>query len=639
MQKLHPKLVISIILFLTSFSLSFTPFYSLGYIIIVALLAYHFTFIEIFKSFFSRFIIGTLVLVTLIMVAGFIMLPTGQPLHPSLIVILTAITLAITVLLDKNNSSDRFHIIDKSDLFSIGIASLGPLLMVASFGLSAPGIFQIASEGWDNGSHLLMLQEASSEKRYLYGPRENFADIQIQDSNAYPQGWHLSTANIANGFGYPVFSPDNPIHANYFYVLTLFAWVAISAYVLAKSAWFITKKFSRHKSGSLLELALMTVSVLIVTSVVIWGALVSGFSNYIAFAAFLGALVSILVSSIYRNTPAILFLSVLMGAGAILSWFLPAPAIIAMLIIFFAINKNTLRAYKITALPLVAALSITIILAGIQAAIFIIYGTRDGAEQLNEGVAVDPVGVINGVFPVSQIFFSIVAFFTVTFWLTHKSLTRQKWIIIALTITPFAILAISLFVFQMATRGTTSYYLPKLLGLALMPITLFAIPAYTTWLEDVTAKYTNLSKIGVLATGLCLIGLVTLAGNQSLYGVSRLLEGNTRVSRPVAEEIVSYLRYANKDKTDIVILRNDRNKPYEDTNGKFEMKVLHKKFTCAFRVNRGSSQTIEMKLEILDNCAKEFKESNKNIIVVTSNETKDDVENLGHNNLIIRNIP
>ncbi len=636
--------VVSLFALACGVALSFSSHYGIGYIIFIMVAARHLTFLSSFSTYFSRIVLSGLLLSGSVMISGFAVLPFGSSLHPSIVLLFFSVFATIIMLYTKDKSVPELTVADRGDLLAIGISIVAPIVLVASFGTSSMGIFKIAQEGWDNGSHVLMIQDASKKGRYLYGPYESVKDDLVSKSNAYPQAWHLATANISDGFGYKIFSSDKPIHVMYGYVAAITLWMVIACYVFVKISLYASVRLRNGKAQAWPEaLTFSTVAVLIL-SIVVWASFASGFSNYIAMLAYVCIVVATLIDQKKENRFSLATASILFGTMAALMWFLPAPAILLMSLLTIPVltNRSELglalkpNIRNITYYILSFLLLLT---TAIQVAVFILYSTTEGTEQLNAGVLIQATGVVNGVFPVSQVFFVIATTFTLLFWL--KSLVKIKSDLrpfsIFLAILPMVALSICLFVYQMVTAGATSYYLPKLLGLSLFVTGIFLAPAFTAWVHERLLRPLNTSQLGLFGAGVLILGLVVLFSNQSLFGLSKLLERNARITTPAASELVHHLKYGDHNNSNIIVFRNNSNKPYEDDNGKFESRVIHRRTNCSYRIT-SVHNTTEVRIKKLAECADALAEHGRNIIVVTSNETLPLIKSLDRKNIIIKNV-
>lgn len=623
--------------------LSLTQFYGAGYVIFIIIGAVLLNFISAFSSYFSRLVLSGLLLAASVMLSGFLVLPFDGPLHPILVIGVFS-TIVLVIYTQVHDSAAKKNVLfDKGDFVSIILAIAAPVVLFSSFSLSAPGIFQIAEEGWDNGSHVLMLEDASAFNRYLYGPYESMKEILITKSNAYPQAWHLATANIVEGFGNRhLLDPSKPIQTMYVYVAIITTWMVIASYCFIKASWHVATRFTKRRLDSKGEITLFILVNLLFQMVVIWGAFVSGFSNFIGMLAYLSILTVVIIDGNRKNTPALLSMAFVFATSGVLCWFLPTPALLlsaALLpVILFAIKRRSeaLIAAKRSKRFLVLAASL-VLLCALQIAIFVLFSTTDGADQLNAGVATDATEAVNGVFHVSQLFFVAIAVFCSVYWTRCKRLSKEQRDLFLLSTVPYVALVVALYFYQLITANSTSYYLPKLMGTALIPLGIFTAAAFSFWTYDHLRKYLRLSAPYTLVAGVLILGIVMIGSNQSTYGLSKLLERNARVGRPAAQAVVHFLRYGDQSRENVIIFRGRLlDRPYEDRNGKFESRVVHRQLNCSYRII-ASGLTIDERVRKLGECADSLEKKGRSITVITSDRTKKHVKELNRTNIIIRN--
>ena len=632
--------LLTIVTIVCSVLILFTRFYSIGYIILVLTTASHISALKAFGSYLSRIVLGGLVLASSVMLVGLVVWLLGTTVHPLYVGILYLLLVLFISYVKRPSKNDlSFTLIDKSDLLSIGLALIAPLIVLISFGASAPAMLQIANEGWDNGSHVRMIEGTSIYNSYLYGnDKETIKKALTYGGSAYPQAWHLATANILDGFGSPhAFNPNKPIRTTYVYVGAVLLWLVIASYVFTKVSLHVGRKFLKRRLTSAPEYITFVAANLLIQSIVLWGSFSSGFSNYIAMLAYVVVMVAAIVDKrnddTRRNRIALLF-----GVAASLCWFLPIPAIFIALFamtlwgIRFTKPKHLIKPSNLSAM-LLYFLGILVCL--LQVFIFVHYSDTSGGDQLNEGVAIDAYGYVNGVFPVSQILFVGVVAFTI--W--HLVVKAKKNLKLALLATmPFVGFVIAMYIYQQVSNGYSSYYLPKSMGIALIALGPFFISSFVYWVHDTFSGKYKVRGIVSTSIGLGILGIFILLGNQSLYGVSHLLEKNTRVNNSTEAVVADFLKNSNPDKDMIVVLRGDPSKPYEDRNGRFEMRVTYRKLNCAYTI-RAPDMTMEEWVERLGNCAKRLQKWGDTITVVTSEKTTKLVEELKRPNIKIIEVP
>ena len=626
-----------IILLITGVFCATGNLYGVGYLLFIVVGGVLLPSFGVFGSLVSRIVLSGMLLLASIMFTGLVTWLIGQSVHPLMVLICHSL---LTMLLAFNKSSrskdKKFLLFDKADLVSIPLALLGPLILFSSFSTGAVPMYQIASEGWDNGSHMLMLQDAATYKKYLYGPAESLKSIVIQESNAYPQAWHLATANAVNGFGINVFDSKHEIRATYAYVGVAVAWMVIACYLFLRTSWFVFSKHSGRKSPTRSEIVIFLAVTSLIQMIVIWGSFVSGFSNYVGMLAYICITIAAILSM--KQTTHGYNLALISASAAALCWFLPAPAIFASVLLTLPVILGVTSFKKglrfVRTRPLSSILTVSLLsLCLVQIFVFVLFSSTAGGDQLNAGVNVDPTMPVIGVFHVSQLFFIAVAAFCLAYWTRSSvdSAMRNKFLVAVL---PIMLLVIALYAYQTISSGSASYYLPKLSGVALIFLGIFTAGSLPFWIGSLRERL-RLPHLMTPIVGLTVIGLVLIASNQSGFGAMKLLKQNTKISDPVATVVVDYLRNADHKKSNIVILRGINEN--EDRNGKFETRVVHQKLTCSYTVNAAAADT-EMRIERLGKCADKLAKKGRSLVVITSGETKKEIEALMRPNITVKNV-
>lgn len=617
--------------------IALTSFYGVAYIVATFGAAKMLRFSKTFSTIFGRIVLASLLLAMTIMVAGLAVWYVGMPVHPVFILLLFAL---IVIWIRHSQQLQRLKtpspkFIDRGDIISLFLALIAPVIIMLSFQIpssSNVGLYQFLHSGWDNASHLSMLETAALEKGYVYGNYEDVKEKTILKSNAYPQAWHLATSHIANGFGINAFTPLEPIVALQSYTAVLFAWYIIAVYSFSRLAWRVLLSSTKELKTTWTRATLFIAASLFVQLVLFWGSLTSAFVNYIGCIAYLTILASMLMDKNPEEWRPHYVTALLAGVGASLSWFLPLPAIIMTVLLGFVewnklsislIKKSVVRQWS---LILASFAAIAIVLA--QVYIFTIYSQISGADQLN-------AGKLGGAFSIGQLLLAITAVSTLFYWHYKKqggrASTGDKIISI---VTPMLILTSIIYVYQILSGGELSYYFGKSAGLAFAMVGIFFVPAFTHWVLSFQ-KINNISPINTLVIGVSILGALVFGTNQPTISFSKLFETNSLVSKNTAQEVIKYLKDEDPAKTKLVILRDEKN--YEDRNGNLAAKVAHLPLTCAATVvdseNVGS---LEAKVASLGTCATSL---NINLLVITSDKTKSVIHELNHHNIQTVNVP
>lgn len=628
---------IKYLLLIAAFVLAFTPYYGLAYIIMLFFAVRIVRFSRTFSTVFARSILSLLLLAATIMFVGLIAWFAHLHTYPVLVLVVFGLLLAVFNKYSEQDAGPS-KFIDKGDVISLVLAFVPVAVLLYSFALPKPSMvanYQFASDGWDNGSHILMLETDSTAKGYVYGRYSDVGAKTITNSGSYPQGWHLATANLTNGFGTNLFNAHHPLTVINTYIVVSLLWLILAAYSFWKIAWRLLA--SKDPSTNLwLSIPLFAVAGLVIQMIVFWGGIVSGFTNYVGSLAYIVLFVVALIDSSERDSFANYTLAFIAGMAATLTWILPLPAmILTALMWFIGISRLAWRAL----LPRISRRSYALFIIGVatviaalaQIAIFVFYASVKGSEQLTVGVSIDATGEVNGVFPVSQLLFAIVVMISLYFWVNAKALSNKA---VAL-ISPWIIASLALYAYQLLTTGYTSYYLSKLLGIALVVSGLFFVPAFVIMVSSFSKKM-NLANPSAAILGLSFISLLIIGTNQSTLGFNKLFQRNSKVTYQTASAVVDYLRHDNPLKSNIIVLRGQKH--YEDYNGKLETRVSHTPYNCTYSIIGNKSSTrFNVELDRLNKCADKL--GNRKIVVITSNKTMPAILALHKKNIQVINVP
>lgn len=614
-----------------------TPLYGIGYLAAIFVAARYLHFSKTFSSLLGRFVLSFTLLAATVMIVGLGTWIIQIQMYPILVLAAFFLFIAVLVRLQPPDHSSP-KLVDRSDVISIGLALVAPAIIVISFQLPNPsyaGLYQYLNKGWDNSNHLLMLTTATLENGYVYDEYKAVKEKTIAPFNAYPQAWHLSTAHLANGFGFQAFNPDKQLQQLVSYTVVLFAWYVVVVYIFSKIAWRLLASLrTKPDSSRLLTTSLFIITNLLVQLLIFWGSLNAGFINYLVCIGYI-LIVAAMIIERQESRPGLYYLTALaMGTAATLCWLLPLPAIALSILLGFLAppikSWPDLKQY-IQAIPLsVYLLTVgAVLLMGMQIYIFVAYSPTGGGEQLN-------AGRLAGSFVFSAPLLLLLVATSFLFWLRYQSgktlsfLTRFTAVVM-----PVLLLVIAVYVYQHFTLGAPSYYFGKVAGILIGVVGLFFVPAFVVSLHKL--KSARLSKLGILLAGLGTAGLLVVGTGQTIAGFKGLFQRNSNVSSEAAQAVIDYMSHENPKKTRLVVLRDVRIE--EDYNGNLASKVPHTPLTCAYAVvNLESSRSLALKLQNLASCADTL---NKDILVVTSNETLPHVTKLQavHGNIRIVHVP
>lgn len=635
------KKLLPLIALLTSTVFSFTNFYGIAYVIAIyfAIGVVHFS--KTFSTTFARAVLSSLILASSIMLAGLAAWFMRVGVHPLMVLgVFSIILLAFKKSRPENVALNTF--VDRGDVISIALALVAPLIILVSFQLPNPShaaTYQFANNAWDNSSHALMLETASLENGYVYGRYSEVKEKTITRFNAYPQAWHLATANVMNGFGANLFDPSNQVLVMYSYLGAVFAWYFASVYCFSKLSWRLLEalkgRLTNNRPVLALDIVLFSIGNLLIQLVFYWGMLTSGFANYIGCATYLLIMAAMIIDQNDNNRPASYMLALIAGTSATLTWLLPSPAIVLSIVLGFLLVKHGedkgLAASAWTALKtsrdkwmLSAATVFLIVVILAQVAIFVVYSQISGADQLNEGR-------LGGAFSVSQLMLLFLAIFNMFFWTRSKSSVNDLVQKLSAIAGPILLLTLAIYVYQIFTSGEISYYFGKSAGLALAMVGVFFVPAFTLLMSRYRA-----SSLAIITLSASVAGVLVFGTNQSVISFTKLFQEKSFVSIGTAQEVVSYLEDRDPKKTKLIVLRDK--KVEEDYNGNFASKLPHLPMTCAYStVNISTSRSLKAKLSNLDKCAVALKDIT--LLVVTSDKTESTVRALNRPNIEIVNVP
>lgn len=636
MKKLFPLLIVILALVM-----SITSFYSIGYILLIVLLSLYIDSVGIFKTFVQKCVLFTLLLTATIPVIGLLCWVLDTPLlalYNQVAFILLSLTL-FGINKSHNLNLKRNPFIEKVDLIAIAIAIIPITLLALSYG-TAPNrtasLFQLSSEGWDNGSHILMMEADSEANGYVYGPYAELKDKLIEGFNAYPQAWHLTTAHLVNGFGGNRFVPTNPMGVILAYTIATLTWLVVLTYLFTVCMWRFYEHLTKGRSPKISETSILVAASSLVSIVVFLASLMHGFTNYIGTLVYLCLSVAMMMNLfLNKNTLTQNYsLFIIFSLTAILSWFLVLPAFAVAFALLLFVRFDSVKTGLATILQNWKMLTITL-LAGfaalLQLYIFQKFSGVGGEDQLNTGSLVLPFDMTGSPLHISHILFGLIIAGYFTFLLKANVEKKTKTLMLAIII-PWLTLVMFVYIYQNITAGQNSYYLTKVVGLWLVAamIPLGALLA------------TSISKVHIPKPALLspilsffLIFSVLLATGQPLYGLNKLFQKHARTTYGTAEKVVEYLPKTTTGKAYIVSLtgRKSYENSREDYHGKLEMRVVHQPLNCTYSITGYIS--IKTAVKRLEKCADQPYMKDKTIYVLTSPASYTKVKDLNKSNITI----
>jgi hypothetical protein len=626
-----PLIVVAILL-------SFTDYYSFGYILVLIPAAYMSRDFFVFKSFLQRCILYLLAFVALMTITGLACWLLHTPLHPLYNIaafILFSAGLQLSFIPRKALISSPF--IDRVDVIGIVVA-LAPIILLAASYLPSPNHsaawFQLASEGWDNGPHIVMMEDVSHARGYVYGER-TYND----NPNSYPMGWHLASADFANGFGGNRFDPQQPMMTIIAYMIVSIAWLVITSYTFVLVLCRMYENFTEKTLRKITEIVPLAAVGLLVLIVVLVAALMHGFTNYLGSMAYMILLGTMILESLRSRTSSTkhYVLSVLFGTVSVITWFLTLPAVSLIILFMLATRRPSVKdsiASVIKDWRLVLSLAIGFAAMLIQVYIFKIYSVIDSSNQLVEGSVITPFDMSGSPLHISVVLFGVISAASL-FCITRRSITKQMQKLFIITTLPWLFLVLVVYLYQNMIEGYNSYYLTKVMGMSLIA-SLLPLGAYATAL---LVKTRTISYPRVVVPCIALFGVfvLLLGTGQPLYGFNKLFQKHARTTYGTSEKVLQHLPETTNGKAYIVVFTNKKSYEgtREDNHGKLELRVAHQRLNCIFFVTGYDSRNKTTKR--LGQCADEPYMKDKTIYVITSPETQKRVERLDKPNIVIIN--
>jgi hypothetical protein len=608
---------------------SFSPYYGVAYLLSITLLAISLPRLQIFPTLISKFILSTLMLLAVAMIVGLLGWFAKIDLLPPLVAITTTL---IAVACFKSRDT-AIVLGDKSDVLSVLLALATPAAIFASFfvpNYSNAALYQLISNGWDNAAHILMVETASIEKTYVYGHLKDVESKTIIDSNAYPQAWHLATANFAQGFNSNPFDPSRPFTVLQAYALAMVAWFFMASYLLSRASWSLIDKIKKNKRAmTWVGVVVFILSNLLIQLLTVTGAIQFGFANYVGLMAFMIAFIALLLEQ--RNAQNHRALSIVLPTlcvAGVLCWFLPLPALVGALALYFLLvhkDKTKWLPYiKQNKLALVLSILLGIV-ALAQVFIFASFSNITGGDLLTEA---------GGVSKNSEILISIIILGTAGF-LIKASLSDllKKYLVI---VAPFLVLAGGLYVYQITLSDDVTYYYYKIMALVALAAGLFFIPVSVAIVDRISEKVK--SPLVLAIASVCVFALLLVGTQQTLRAYFLIPQRNSKVHFDTAKAIANHLERDNLEKTKLIVL-TDRTSDKGSTknesfNGDLLMKVPHIPFTCVYYVVnlKDVDQKLPSRVKRLDKCAAEL-DKDKEILVIANKKSKDKILQLKRDNI------
>ncbi len=632
-----PRLSTRTTLFLVATLLfALTPFYIVSYLLLLAGGVHILRFSTTFRTVVGRTILSFALLAAVIMIVGVLTWAIHIPLYPIIVALAFLLMLFIfsrTKIVDRSSK----QIIDRGDIVSLCLSLLIIGFIVVGFYLPKPSSsasFQLLTNGYDNSAHLSLLTTNSDNKGYVYGDLESVKLETITNLNAYPQGWHVATSNIANGMGINFFGTESPgtLKVNA-YIFVLMFWYVIALFIATRLMWRLWESMSKKlgKDGTSLDtIIVFALANILIQVLVFWGSLLLGFGSFIGCLVYLILLVTMLVDKEDRgsNIPHMIVAS-LAAVAVSQTWVLPFPAVIAMLVLGFYTPK-ALKKISVPTLKKVinnksflirlGLLAIAVIGGLFQIAILLKYSSTSTTAALNND---------GGMFWISTILAGVLCIGTLLFWLqTRTSSIASIHNRFLISVAPLIILAAGIFIFQLITAEKTTYYFVKVLGLVVAVIGIFFVPWFTSLV--VSFKQRDSIPFSSSIVAICLLALLCISTGQNLLAFSGFVQRNSKVTGEVASQVVNYLEKEDQQSTQLIVLKFDS--MGENSDATYAANRLgHRYDLCNNYIFTTKDQTLENQVSRIGKCADTV--SNETFFVVVDQKTQPLVEALDKANI------
>lgn len=350
--------------------------------------------------------------------------------------------------------------ISKADVTSLGVALvsiLSLLLLVFGTGNRLSQLIRISTTSWDDLNHISMTLSTYEQQGLVYGDHEAIKEQIIYRSMvSYPQGWHL-----VNGTWWRAISDTFSSTTSVSSVLTAFlvsrlVWYSVLIFLFCRLLLYIVD-IGKNLKKPALSTYFLAISITVIFQLILGLDLFRmGFTTFIAqlvLTLALSIIVSDFLSSQQRkyNLSSFLIYSSLLVSGMSLTWLLAAPigaGIILSALYINAGNKfSTLRKQILVKEMAPAILLALVIAAGGLVQLYVQLAYVDQSNQLNQVGSIDP---INPFLMIGMLTLSAIAIF--------KQSNKVLLNIFIAAITSSLLISVLLYLYQLFSSGTLSYY-------------------------------------------------------------------------------------------------------------------------------------------------------------------------------------
>jgi hypothetical protein len=525
-----------------------TPFYSIGYLLIIAFSAFRVRPIKSLDSYFSNFVLIFILLCSSIMISGVFTSYFNLPNFPIINASLAALFLLCTSKLEQKDKQKSLQIFNTSDLISIVIALIIPVASLLIF-VSASGfqgaMFRIANaNGWDSAQHFSFLQVDTANNNYIYSG----SPLNKTIHNDYPQGWHMANSDIIEGILPGVFIGNYGFNAEITsYAIIILFWSILAVYILSRTILNILPK----TKASRLRITLLTIGVLFVSILSVWTPWYYGFMNYIGMIPFVLIAVYIsyykLLNTDYDLRLYVILSTFLMAAVALI-WVLPVlflGAIFVATLLYThtgikSLFRPSLVGYLFVSLVLVSLISI--VLYGI----LIISNVGLGAITQDTSWYRDFPNTI------------LVLIMCLAILYTANRL-KQNILPLAHIVMPVFLVCSALWMFVYLKTGVIGYYQAKMFGILFLILSVFFLTNAILWTEVIYDKYRKqVSLFSLILLVTSLLGSLIILSGQNM-NLSILQRGYRLLNTNQLVYLDSFISQADKnyDKNSQFIILED----------------------------------------------------------------------------------
>lgn len=489
--------------------ISLTPFYTVGYLIFIAVFAGRMNFLNSFRSHFSNFVLVTMILMSSIMIAGIFTSLADIPNFATINLILALFFCLAICHYQRPDTGTKKQRIDVSDIVSMLVALAVPVaIMIIQFGFSSPNIalFKLVNaDGWDNVPHLSLMQMTTENRNYFYSTSP------IDDSNGpsslnYPQGWHLASGDMINGIIPGVFNPSNyGLSATFAaFVFTIFAWFTLGVYVLGKVVWWMLPR--QKKATSTVRRAIVFSAVMLLPILPLFiSILPKGYENYLGLLPYVVLVVAasyqLLEAGSKKEMPAYLVVTLIMATSVGLMWVLPAPPLLLLIAItVFAVGAKLRDLVKN---PIIV---LTTILAAFALLAYLYILIQDVSPS---HLYVSTSWLVNfPSFALVTIFGVIIAVDTI-----RSKLNIGNTVVV---IAPIVVYVFAMWVLAYLSDKGLGYYHAKMFGVLFVVIAVFACASLIRMLELIELPKVKVGYIVLALTSLGVVSGVLIMSDQGL---------------------------------------------------------------------------------------------------------------------------